>query len=230
MPVGSIHFCDDGSAYSRSLLEDIEDAGFRLVSFERPDDLAESLDEDCVAVVMANPSKRQARAAREAMRAVGGFASRTPLIAAIGDAESMSEVGTLRYFDDLVVEPASSGELFARVRLIEARRGRGGRVIEHGELVIDLDARRVTVNSWTVDLTYKEYELLKTIASTPGRAYSREELLRTIWGYDYFGGTRTVDVHIRRLRSKVDARGASIETVHGVGYRFTARGPQAPTA
>jgi len=65
--------------------------------------------------------------------------------------------------------------------------------------------------------------LLKTIAATPGRAYTREELLRNIWGYDYFGGTRTVDVHVRRLRAKIEQDRTYIETVHGVGYRFTAQ-------
>jgi DNA-binding response OmpR family regulator len=73
-----------------------------------------------------------------------------------------------------------------------------------------------------VDLTYKEFELLKTFASTPGRVYTREELLRNIWGYDYFGGTRTVDVHVRRVRSKIEHNRSYIETVHGVGYRFAA--------
>ena len=72
-------------------------------------------------------------------------------------------------------------------------------------------------------LTFKEYELLKLLASTPGRVYSRDKLLDQVWGYQYFGGTRTVDVHVRRLRSKIeDASHTFIETVRNVGYRFRA--------
>ena len=74
-------------------------------------------------------------------------------------------------------------------------------------------------------LTYKEYQLLVLLASTPGRVYTRDNLLSQVWGYDYFGGTRTVDVHIRRLRSKIeDASHSFIETIWNVGYRFNAGG------
>jgi DNA-binding response OmpR family regulator len=83
-----------------------------------------------------------------------------------------------------------------------------------------MDEHRVLVGGKPVDFTYKEFELLKMMAATPGRAYSRDELLQGIWGYDYFGGTRTVDVHVRRLRAKIESTRAYIETVHGVGYRF----------
>jgi DNA-binding response OmpR family regulator len=79
----------------------------------------------------------------------------------------------------------------------------------------------VTVNGSIVELTFKEYELLKLMASNPGRVYTREVLLNKIWGYDYFGGDRTVDVHIRRLRSKIEDSGHSyIETVRNIGYKF----------
>jgi len=83
-----------------------------------------------------------------------------------------------------------------------------------------MDAHQVYLGGKPVDFTYKEFELLKMIAATPGRAYSREELLRSVWGYDYFGGTRTVDVHIRRIRAKIEGARTYVETVHGFGYRF----------
>ena len=97
--------------------------------------------------------------------------------------------------------------------------------IIHGELVIDCDRYEVTLRGRKVDLTYKEYELLKYLASNPGRVFSRESLLRSVWEYDYFGGTRTVDVHIRRLRSKIDdVTNNFIETQWNVGYRFRSPG------
>ncbi|HJO58271.1 MAG TPA: response regulator transcription factor, partial [Nitrospinaceae bacterium] len=93
--------------------------------------------------------------------------------------------------------------------------------ITRGDLVIDCDRYEVTLKGLKVDLTYKEYELLKYLASNPGRVFTRESLLRSVWEYDYFGGTRTVDVHVRRLRSKInDVSNHFIETQWNVGYRF----------
>ena len=86
---------------------------------------------------------------------------------------------------------------------------------------IDLDSYEVTISGDKVILTYKEFQLLCLMANTPGRVYSREALLSSVWGYDYFGGTRTVDVHIRRLRSKIENKGSIfIDTIRNVGYRF----------
>ena len=88
-------------------------------------------------------------------------------------------------------------------------------------LTIDLATCEVTVNGKIVELTFKEYEMLKLLASNKGRVYTREALLDKIWGYDYYGGDRTVDVHVRRLRSKIeDASHTYIETVRNIGYRF----------
>ena len=92
-----------------------------------------------------------------------------------------------------------------------------------GGLVIDFERYEVHVKGEPVDLTYKEFELLKFLASHPGKPFTREGLLDKVWGYDYYGGTRTVDVHIRRLRSKIELGGtAYIETVRNVGYKFLA--------
>ncbi len=123
--------------------------------------------------------------------------------------------------------PGDCAETLRRIDLALARAlGPVDRnVIRHGDLVIDQDRYEVTLGGRKVDLTYKEYELLKYIAARPGRVFSREDLLRAVWDYDYFGGTRTVDVHVRRLRSKInDVRYQFIETVWNVGYRFRAVG------
>jgi len=217
-----IAYCSDGSEYARALCADLKESGVQIVEFERTDELGRFLDEHFAAIVIVSPHVHQARAARGAMREIGGRASRVPLIAALRDIELLAESDTLKHFDDFLVQPGGAGELMARVSVLKARRGKEGNLIECGDLTINLDAHQVICDGSPVDLTYKEYELLKMLASTRGRAYTREELLKSIWGYDYYGGTRTEDVHIRRLRSKIESSAQYIETVHGVGYRFVA--------
>jgi len=96
-------------------------------------------------------------------------------------------------------------------------------LIKVDDLVIDVNRYEVLLNGSKVELTFKEYELLKFLASNKGRVYSRDQLLDKIWGYDYYGGTRTVDVHIRRLRSKIeDRKHTFIETLRNIGYKFIA--------
>jgi two-component system alkaline phosphatase synthesis response regulator PhoP len=109
-------------------------------------------------------------------------------------------------------------------RLLNKRNGNqdDGELIRFDGLIIDLAKCEVTVDSRVVALTFREYELLKFLASNKGRVYTRDALLNKVWGYDYYGGDRTVDVHIRRLRSKIDdAKHTFIETVRNIGYRFT---------
>ena len=125
--------------------------------------------------------------------------------------------------DDFALKPLNPTELALRARqLLRRLRGRqGSETIHCDDLVIDQSRYEVTVSGHKVLLTFKEYELLRLLASNPGRVFSREELLSRVWGYEYFGGTRTVDVHVRRLRSKVeDATHTFIDTVWNVGYRF----------
>jgi len=124
---------------------------------------------------------------------------------------------------DFCFPPFCAEEFAVRIGLLIARSGRNDsdNVIQQGEIRIDLERYEVTVSGRKVDLTFKEYELLRVLASNPGHVYSREALLQTVWAYDYYGGTRTVDVHIRRLRSKInDVEHRFIETVWNVGYRF----------
>ena len=126
-------------------------------------------------------------------------------------------------FDDFLTSPYNRGELVLRInRLIHRRRKmEGEEIIECGGLVIDMATCEVTVDDRVVELTFKEYELLKLLASNRGRVFTRDALLDKIWGYDYFGGDRTVDVHIRRLRSKIeDVNHTFIETARNIGYRF----------
>jgi DNA-binding response OmpR family regulator len=124
---------------------------------------------------------------------------------------------------DFVVSPPDTDEMVTRVKLTlhRNRHEDGDEVIRAGSLVINPSTYEVSLRGKRVNLRFKEYELLRLLATNPGRVYSREALLSSIWGYDYFGGTRTVDVHIRRLRSKIeDAEHPYIETIWNVGYRF----------
>jgi two-component system alkaline phosphatase synthesis response regulator PhoP len=127
--------------------------------------------------------------------------------------------------DDFITGPYDAHELVLRARLVlsRARNIDGGELIKCDGLTIDLARCEVTLEGEIIELTFKEYELLKFLASHRGRVYSREALLNQVWGYDYYGGDRTVDVHVRRLRSKIeDATHAFIETVRNIGYRFKA--------
>jgi DNA-binding response OmpR family regulator len=123
--------------------------------------------------------------------------------------------------DEFVYPGAPEAELRVRLAMLRRRAGTGdGAIVRLGPLAIDTDTYRVTANGRALDLTFKEFELLRFLAQHPGRVYTRPALLREVWGYDFYGGTRTVDVHVRRLRSKLGPEHEQlIETVRGVGYR-----------
>jgi DNA-binding response OmpR family regulator len=126
-------------------------------------------------------------------------------------------------FDDFCLTPFQPRELEARLKHIFWRTGRGTRpeLIEYGPLVLNLETYQAVVGGKPLDLTYMEYELLKFLATHPGKVFTREVLLSRVWGYEYFGGARTVDVHVRRLRAKLgDEHVNLIQTVRSVGYRF----------
>ena len=128
--------------------------------------------------------------------------------------------------DDVLLDTAGPAEVEARLRLAVTRRaaagapGEGG-VIRAGDLAIDETMYTCRLRGRLLDLTYKEFELLKFLAQHPGKVFTRETLLSRVWGYEYYGGARTVDVHIRRLRAKLtEEHSGLIQTVRSVGYRF----------
>ncbi len=126
-------------------------------------------------------------------------------------------------FDDFCLAPFHPRELEARLKHLFWRTGRGTRpeLIEYDRLLLNLETYQAAIAGKPLDLTYMEYELLKFLASHPGKVFTRETLLSRVWGYDYYGGARTVDVHIRRLRAKLGEEHANlIQTVRSVGYRF----------
>lgn len=124
--------------------------------------------------------------------------------------------------DDFVMPPLEAEEFRTRIgRVLWAHTGADeGSLLRRRGLVIDLERYTVSVDGDVVDLTYKEYELLRFLATNAGKPFTREALLNRVWGYDYYGGSRTVDVHIRRIRAKIERHEAYIDTVRNVGYRF----------
>jgi two-component system alkaline phosphatase synthesis response regulator PhoP len=146
-----------------------------------------------------------------------------PILALIVKDALNKGTDTLFTVDDFVIEPSGLDEIALRVKkLLKETYGVDGKdVIRNNDLVINLSRREVALEGRIISLTFTEYELLVFLATNTGRVFTRDALLNKIWGYDYFGGDRTVDVHIRRLRTKIEwGKHSFIETVRGVGYRF----------
>lgn len=126
---------------------------------------------------------------------------------------------------DFLLPSASLAEVDARIRLaIQSARGGKPSGLSHSGVSIDESSYQANVGGRPLDLTFKEFELLRYLVANPGRVFTREQLLSDVWGYDYFGGTRTVDVHVRRLRAKLGDHESVIGTVRNVGYRFAPTG------
>ena len=126
--------------------------------------------------------------------------------------------------DDILVKPVREEELLYRVRNLCHRTTHeveGGRTLKSKGLTLDESRYEIRLDGELIDLTYREFELLKHLINNPERVFAREQLLNLVWGIDYFGGPRTVDVHVRRIRTKIEVKGYSfISTVRGVGYKF----------
>jgi two-component system alkaline phosphatase synthesis response regulator PhoP len=147
----------------------------------------------------------------------------SPLVLVVGTGQLAELDLREELFDDFCVAPLQAAELQARLKHVFFRTGRGTRpeLVEYGPLALNLETYQALVAGRPLDLTYMEYELLRFLALHPGRVFTREMLLSRVWGYEYFGGARTVDVHIRRLRAKLGEEHAGlIQTVRSVGYRF----------
>jgi len=142
-------------------------------------------------------------------------------VLAIAGREQFYLVGAESGVADVITPPLDPAEIQLRVaRLLSAPGAESEQLLLHGELLIDQERYTVRLSDDVVDLTYKEYELLRFLAQNPGKAFTRDMLLNQVWGYDYYGGARTVDVHVRRIRAKIEHREPYIETVRNVGYRF----------
>jgi DNA-binding response OmpR family regulator len=165
--------------------------------------------------------------ARDLCRLIRTTGSDAPVLLIVTEG-GLSVVAADWGMNDVLLTAAGPAEVEARLRLAIGRHaeGRGdeddeSHIVRSGEVVVDEATYTAKVGNRPLDLTFKEFELLKFLAQHPGRVFSRQQLLQEVWGYDYFGGTRTVDVHVRRLRAKLGAEHEQlIGTVRNVGYRF----------
>ena len=166
----------------------------------------------------------------EVCQAIRDF-SAMPIIMLTAKGDDMDKILGLEYgADDYITKPFNILEVKARIKAIMRRsRGNGvasdrlGHVIEQEEMKVDLDSRRVYIREKEVNLTAKEFDLLEILIHNPNKVYSRDNLLKTVWGNDYPGDARTVDVHIRRLREKIEDNPSEPKYIHtkwGVGYFF----------
>jgi two-component system alkaline phosphatase synthesis response regulator PhoP len=149
--------------------------------------------------------------------------TKKPLLMVLIPRTMLNDAGAYPGIDDFVIKPFDLDELTVRIqRLIRRVKDIDSRrIIRRGDLVIDLASCEVVLGNKLIELTFREYELLRFLAGNRGRVFTREALLNKVWKYDYLGGERTVDVHIRRLRSKIeDADHTFIDTVRNIGYRF----------
>lgn len=148
----------------------------------------------------------------------------TPVLLFVDDAE-MASLDLPAGIQDIIFRPIRVSEAIARIKILLKRAHKIDQksLIRRGKLTMDITKYEVRINDKKVDLTFTEFELLKFLCSSPGTVFTREVLLNKVWGYEYYGGTRTVDVHVRRLRSKIEAKSSVfIETVRNIGYKFIA--------
>ncbi|MCE9644866.1 MAG: response regulator transcription factor [Chloroflexi bacterium] len=161
----------------------------------------------------------------EVCRKLRAGGDETPIIMLTARDEDIDKILGLELgADDYLTKPFNPRELTARVKAVlrrtETRKQGGDKPIHHGDLIIDPTTREARIASRTLDLRTQEFDLLLTLAEQPGRVFTREQLLQQAWGFDYYGQTRTVDVHIAHLRKKLDGGKVGIETVTGVGYKL----------
>lgn len=208
--------------------EALKDADYQVYSCDETDVKAvyeEALKRrpDVIALDFTSPKDFEAQAVFRTFRK-DRFLKETPVFAILPE-DGIRLLDSLPGLGDFIVTPFNGAEFVARVKALLKKviPTDSDDLMKIGDLVIDVNRYEVLLNGSKVELTFKEYELLKFLASNKGRVYSRDQLLDKIWGYDYYGGTRTVDVHIRRLRSKIeDRKHTFIETLRNIGYKFIA--------
>ncbi|WBM81071.1 response regulator transcription factor [Cryobacterium breve] len=196
--------------------------GIRVIPAQ-PDQLITAPDSDVI-LVDARTNLMAAKSLCQIMQTTG---SQVPLLLVITEG-GLAAVSPGWGIDDVILDTAGPAEVDARIRLAAGRtpRAEESALIRAAGVVIDEASYSAKVYGRPLDLTYKEFELLRFLAAHPSRVFTREQLLSEVWGYDYFGGTRTVDVHVRRLRAKLGDQESLIGTVRNVGYRFNVQEPE----
>ena len=206
----------------QTLVRELEGAGYAVSACPSSDAPLHLEGDTCPDAVVINLTHQTSDAVASELVTGDLLPDQVATIALLSPEQLESFDSTLSV-DDFLVWPASTSELVARLQRARWRLSGvdADNAVRCGDLVMDLDSYRVFVNGRAIDLTYKEYELLRFLATHPDRVFTRDTLLNRVWGYEFYGGARTVDVHIRRLRSKLeDVNLSFIETVRNVGYRF----------
>ncbi len=213
-----------GSATAPELARTLDLAGYAWKAVASPDDAAEHEPADGwqAIVVESTADAEAAWAFLRVLRKSSSAHAKVLLLVGGGQLADLDLRDDL--YDDFCLTPFHPTELEARLRHLLASTGDaavGAHIVEYGDLVLNLETYQATISKRPLDLTYMEYELLKFLTQNPGKVFTREMLLSRVWGYEYYGGARTVDVHIRRLRAKLGEEHANlIQTVRSVGYRF----------
>ena len=207
------------AAASPELARTLDLAGFRWKGIDGADDLA-SNEWSGVVVALGTDSDP----GWSLCRALRGQSPDIPVLVLAGGTQMGELESHGELFEDFCLTPFHPAEAEARLRHLFFRSTGStatAEMVEYASLALNLETYQATIEGRPLDLTYMEYELLKFLAQSPGKVFTRETLLSRVWGYEYFGGARTVDVHIRRLRAKLGEEHANlIQTVRSVGYRF----------
>lgn len=218
-----IYFLEDDDSIRELVVYTLESTGTEARGFSTPADFWSAMAATTPELVLLDlmlPEENGISVLKK-MRQKQRYAAVPVIIITAKDSEFDRVTGLDAGADDYIPKPFGMMELLARVRAV-LRRAQNGQAAEpdSGPIKIDRQKRCITVDGSPVDLTLKEYELLLTLYEKPGVVFTRDVLLSAVWGYEYSGESRTVDVHIRTLRAKLNKAGDMIETVRGVGYRY----------
>lgn len=220
-----IYCVEDDAAIRELEVYALTAAGFEARGFIDGDSFLHALDEQLPALVILDVMlpDTDGLTLLKHLRAGARTAQLPVMMASAKGTEYDKVLGLDSGADDYIAKPFGMTELVSRVRALLRRSGEAqpkSETLRLGNLVIDDGAHRVTVSGEEISLTNKEYQTLYTLMRHPGQVFTRDKLLNAVWGYDFDGETRTVDVHMRSLRQKLGTAGALVETVRGVGYRI----------
>lgn len=219
-----IYFLEDDNSINEAILYSLKNSGFEVKGFNRPSDFWEAMDEEIPDLVLLDimlPEEDGLSILRK-LRNNSETAKISAIMVTAKDSEYDKIIGLDSGADDYMTKPFSMMELISRIKAL-LRRTQNNSVnkeIKIGNLSVNPEKHLVNAAGKNITLTYKEYQLLLHLMQNKGIVFSREKLLNKIWGYDFDGENRTVDVHIRTLRTKLGECGAMIETVRGFGYKI----------
>ncbi len=219
-----IYFLEDDNSINEAILYSLKNSGFEVKGFNRPSDFWKAMDEEIPGLVLLDimlPEEDGLSILRK-LRNNSETAKISAIMVTAKDSEYDKIIGLDSGADDYMTKPFSMMELISRIKALLRRTQNDyvNKEIKIGNLSVNPEKHLVNAAGKNITLTYKEYQLLLHLMQNKGIVFSREKLLNKIWGYDFDGENRTVDVHIRTLRTKLGECGAMIETVRGFGYKI----------